>query len=95
LNTLSGKGNGKDCCVQWYTGFLFTCHHHKPASIHFIMKVKSLILAAILFPAVAFSQNFTISGTIQDGTSGESLIGAIGFFGSMNLSEPVLFIYPE
>ena len=48
-----------------------------------IMKRNILILTAILLPAIAFSQKYTISGTIRDGTSGESLIGATTYIATL------------
>jgi hypothetical protein len=38
--------------------------------------MKHLLLLIFIFPSVIFSQKFTVSGTIKDGSNGEDLIGA-------------------
>jgi hypothetical protein len=48
---------------------------------------KTKILIALLFPLVTLAQNFTVSGTVKDGSNGETMISAMiytedGMYGS-------------
>jgi hypothetical protein len=46
-------------------------------STNSIRKLMFCVLASSLLPLLSFSQNYTISGTIKEKSSGETLIGAI------------------